>query len=194
MIDADWAKIKNFNKEEKWGNPHKMNKNLIFLLDNWREDHGIIFNVFNGWAKTGHNKLSMHYLGDAVDGELKNTDMINSFLLANKYDNYQLKENRFTGVGCYYGMWKRNNKYINGLHLDVRTINNNKIATWGCLPEINIKNQGKRYSYMIFNIYGYKKWNNFYRFKNQVYVPLDKKFFEFVVLSETTHLLGEFKN
>jgi len=106
MTNKDWESIRYFTKDEKWGDPLKMNLHLLLMLDALRGHTGAPFIIHCGFESSGHAAESQHYLGRAVDFHATGISLADLFTYSMKFD--------FRGVGIYPG-W--NNP---GLHLDVR--------------------------------------------------------------------------
>jgi hypothetical protein len=106
MTLEDWNRVKHFNPDENWGDWTKLEKNVIFLLDRMREDIGRPIKIHCAYDSGGHSTQSQHYLGRAVDYHIKNTPLLEQYLLAERYG--------WRGIGLYTD-W--NNP---GLHSDLR--------------------------------------------------------------------------
>tara|TARA_Y100000310_G_C20635866_1_gene791119 strand:- start:358 stop:777 length:420 start_codon:yes stop_codon:yes gene_type:complete len=109
MTPKRWSVIKYFSVAEAWGDPHKMDIDLILALDKLREaaDKPII--IHGGYAESGHSENSYHYRGMAADLHIEGYSLLDQFLLAER-------QGVFGGIGVYpFPEW--NNP---GLHLDVR--------------------------------------------------------------------------
>ncbi|MBN1574564.1 MAG: hypothetical protein JW984_15310 [Deltaproteobacteria bacterium] len=62
MTAKDWENIKYFSPEERWGDPHKMERELIFLLDDLRDIFECPFVIHCGLDLYGHSKDSRHHV------------------------------------------------------------------------------------------------------------------------------------
>ncbi len=67
-----WDYIKGFSREEKWGEPDKMNGLTLLLLSAVRKsirelDPNAYIVIHAGYATKGHTSNSQHYHGNAVD-------------------------------------------------------------------------------------------------------------------------------
>jgi len=83
-----------------------MDFELLKRLDALREFVGHPIIIHCGYATNGHTKHSQHYLGKAADFHILNMNLINQYLMAERF--------MFTGIGIYPD-WKHP-----GLHCDVR--------------------------------------------------------------------------
>jgi len=106
MTWEDWNKVQYFTPNENWGDWTKLEKNVIFLLDRMRGEIGRSIIIHCAYEAGGHSTQSQHYLGRAVDCHIKNTPLLEQYLLAERYG--------WSGIGLYTD-W--NNP---GLHLDLR--------------------------------------------------------------------------
>lgn len=113
----DWTKIKYF-KESEWGDVSKLEPNLIYLLDEFREFVGKPIVIHCAYDKNGHTTNSQHYLGKAVDFHIKGMNWRDQYYAAVRFG-------KWTGIGVYPD-W--NNP---GLHCDIRDLDKNKsFAKW----------------------------------------------------------------
>ena len=116
-LTVDWNQIHYFKREEKWGDPSKVNPELIYLIDEFRHFVGKPFVLHNAYAKDGHSPTSQHYKGNALDGHFVGLSWLDQFLLAMKFG-------KFNGIGTYPD-WNHP-----GLHLDVRPLSGGPKHTW----------------------------------------------------------------
>lgn len=128
-----WDNLKHFDKNEKWGNPDKMNPALLLLLDRLREIIGKPFVIHCGYEPDGHSTASQHYKGNAVDFHIEGLPLIeaNRLLLA-ALDVIQIvgkPVSELVGFGIYPD-WN-----TPGFHLDIRGYK----ARWGA-----VKKDGKQ--------------------------------------------------
>ena len=128
-----WDSLKYFTKNEKWGDPDKMNPALLLLLDRLRETIGKPFVIHCGYESDGHSTASQHYKGNAVDFHIEGLPLTeaNRLLLAALH-TIQIagrQAHEVCGLGIYPD-W--NNP---GFHLDVRGYS----ARWGA-----VKKEGKQ--------------------------------------------------
>jgi hypothetical protein len=111
-----WDKLRYFKESENWGDPSKMDHNLLLRLDDFRHELGSGLIVSRGTQGKSDAKKSQHDLGLAVDvvftTGLKMT-VLDAYLLACSYG--------FSGVGLYTH-WKFKNETRGGLHLDMRKL------------------------------------------------------------------------
>lgn len=107
MTPEDWENIRFFSPEEAWGDPYKMDHNLIIRLDQLRELAGKPIIIHCGYATEGHSLNSFHYKGMAADLHIEGYSLLDQYLLAEQ-------AGPFGGIGVYPD-WSRP-----GLHLDVR--------------------------------------------------------------------------
>lgn len=119
MTENDWNNIKYFSPHENWGDWTKIYKKLIYTLDKFREYLGKPIIINCGYSTTGHTSKSFHYKGMAVDIHIKNMHVVDQFLAAERFDE-------FNGIGLYP------NWHNPGLHLDIRpkTAKKNYDARW----------------------------------------------------------------
>jgi uncharacterized protein YcbK (DUF882 family) len=141
MTQEDWKEIKHFSPNENWGDWTKMAKNLFLALDKFREYVGHPVYVNCGYATNGHTNKSYHYKGMAVDIHVKNVNVIDQFLAAERIDE-------FNGIGLYPD-WRNP-----GLHLDIRPKNQKfeKDSRW-----LAIRLNGKQ-TYIALNSVNIKKF------------------------------------
>ncbi len=107
-----WDKLKHFKRTENWGDPSKIDHELLKRLDQWREYLGKRVVITYGTHGT-HSKKSQHYLGRAVDVVVPEWDrpLLELYLSAERFG--------FRGIGLYKH-WKYEDKEVGGLHLDTR--------------------------------------------------------------------------
>lgn len=122
---VEWEHIKHFSPKENWGDPDKMDPELLNKLDLFREEIGKKCKVLSGFATSGHAPKSYHYLGKAVDCRFMDENGIplslwDHFLIAMKAP--------FNGVGIY-----SHSNWGPFLHFDVRESSERKI--WVCEKE-----------------------------------------------------------
>jgi len=98
----DWKSVKHFSPNENWGDVEKIEPQLIYKLERFRDVIGRPFVLHNAFSYAGHSNKSQHYLGRAGDGHVEGVDLLDMFLVAEKLE--------FNGIGLYD--W--------GIHLDVR--------------------------------------------------------------------------
>jgi len=107
MTLEDWNKIKHFSPNENWGDWTRMYLSLFMALDKLRNLCGKPVYVNCGYATSGHSPRSYHYKGMAADIHIKNMNVLDQFLFAEKIDE-------FNGIGIYPD-W-----HNPGLHVDIR--------------------------------------------------------------------------
>jgi len=108
MTDSLWKLVIDFNRDEKWGDPLKMQLHLIYWLDALRKYVGSPLIIHCGYEKEGHVSKSQHRWGNAVD---LHSDTIHYKTLLCAALLFP-----FAGIGIY-PYW--NNP---GLHLDMRKL------------------------------------------------------------------------
>jgi hypothetical protein len=137
MTAADWRQIKHFTPKEKWGNPYRMRKELIVLMDNLRTSFHSPITIWCGFdppSVGGHTTLTRHYVfdperskagapffyADATDFSVAEYDYKDTVdLLLDFLKGFGVSEK--VGLGIYPG-------YANpSIHLDFR----GEKARWG---------------------------------------------------------------
>lgn len=111
-----WEQLKYFKKEENWGDPEKMDHQLLLELDNFRHFVGYPMVITCG-TQGKHVADSLHYQGKAVDIICPSLKVLDFYLKAERF--------KFGGIGIYPD-WRSNGEQVGGLHLDVRE----KPARW----------------------------------------------------------------
>lgn len=118
MTPEQWEKIDSFDTTELWGNPYKMDHELLLALDALRKyiDRPIIIHC--GYEKR-KNKTSQHNFGRAVDLYIAGISLWDQFMVAQCFSS-------FRGIGVY-PWW-----HSPGLHLDTRILDKYTAChTWG---------------------------------------------------------------
>jgi len=116
MTADDWKYIIHFTVGEKWGDPEKMDPELIGCLDDLRAFCGNPIEIHCGWEErdTGY-----HPSGKAVDLHIEGISLFDAFMISQRFPV-------FTGIGVY--PWWHNP----GLHLDTRPkLKNQPRSVWG---------------------------------------------------------------
>jgi uncharacterized protein YcbK (DUF882 family) len=67
MTEHDWSEVRHFSTKEAWGDPYRMDRELIFLLDRLRDIFRVPFVIHCGYEAGGHTENSQHYVGKAAD-------------------------------------------------------------------------------------------------------------------------------
>ena len=114
MTPDQWAQIRNFNPEENWGDPTKMDFALLQELDAFRGFIGTEIHV-NCGVQGEHVNNSMHYHGKAVDimfPSVTKEDLFDLWIAAQRFPE-------FRGVGLYPD-WNLDGRVLGGMHLDSR--------------------------------------------------------------------------
>lgn len=106
----DWTKIKHF-KAKEFGDGDKMDVRLVNRLDAFAEELGHPVIVTAGFANDGHSPNSYHYKGMAADIIIPDLNLLDVYLLAEKFG--------WKGLGIY-PFWKYHNIRVGGLHVDER--------------------------------------------------------------------------
>jgi len=107
MTEADWKLVRHFTPEENWGDWRKVYRELVFLLDAFREfvDRRVV--LHNVLDLSGHTDGSYHYPGMAADFHVEGMHVVDQFIAASRFDG-------FNGLGVYPA-WENP-----GLHGDIR--------------------------------------------------------------------------
>jgi hypothetical protein len=85
MTKDDWSHVKYFSPAERWGDPYRIEKDLVFLVDRLRGLFGRPFVIHCGLDEYGHvantrhwvpvkdeNGKVLYYYSDAVDFHVEN--------------------------------------------------------------------------------------------------------------------------
>lgn len=142
MKKADWNGLDHFTVDEKWGDPYKMDRDLLYLLEYMRILLRRPFIVHCGYQHRPKKPTSQHNYGTAADGHVKGMafkNVVDLFLqsletltigevrmlfpkfMAGKYKDYLVAD--YIGLGIY-PHWNRP-----GIHIDTRLYR----ARWGAL-------------------------------------------------------------
>ena len=115
-----WDQLHHFNRNERWGEPDRMNGVILLILDLIRSKVPYRFHVNYG-TQGKHVDKSQHYLGNAVDGYFIDTPSFREITteILNIVADLQLQ----IGLGIY-PMWKHP-----GFHFDCRSV----AGRWGYL-------------------------------------------------------------
>lgn len=121
MTEKDWDEVDGFSTNEKWGDPFKMCRVLIYTMADFRKYVGkpvIIHNAFEARSSGWHPE------GVALDCHVEGMHVMDMYFAAERFD-------AFNGIGVYPSLagWNRP-----GLHLDTRP--RGKLAydsRWGCI-------------------------------------------------------------
>jgi len=121
MLDEHWREFKYFHKWEDWGNPELIDYWLVYELEKLRKYLGKPIIILCG-TQGKHSPNSLHYVGKAVDCFAIDTDVIDFYLAAERFN--------FGGIGIYT-WWKHK-----GLHLDKRPLTDDMpAARWASIRE-----------------------------------------------------------
>jgi uncharacterized protein YcbK (DUF882 family) len=126
MTREEWAKITHFkpdSKVDQWGNPDKLDFELIQRLDAFRTYIGLPVLVTSGYRPGGG---SQHGLGKAVDFVVPQW----AGGLLDLY--FEVERFNFNGLGIYRD-WIYQGKHIYGIHIDMRDIKDRRSARWLCI-------------------------------------------------------------
>ena len=116
MTPGQWAKIRHFTTHEKWGDPARMNLELIQALDRLRKYVGRKIIIHCGYDD---RPTGWHPKGRAVDLHIDGLHPMEQAIAAARF-------REFTGMGVY--LWWNNP----GLHLDNRPLKFGEArALWG---------------------------------------------------------------
>lgn len=115
-----FKRLEFFTKEERWGDPERVNGALLLTLDALRRRIGLPFVIHCAYKRGGHAQNSQHYLGNAVDFHIEGIAFPQALaLLELALAEHNLSEH--VGLGIY-PEW-----HTPGFHLDVRGTK----ARWG---------------------------------------------------------------
>jgi len=105
MSAADWGAVApEFDRQEKWGDPDKIDARLVCTLSDIRRYTGRRIFIHCGWELRGSGWHPKHR---AVDFHLEGLHPVDQFLICSRYD-------QFNGLGIYF-WWNRP-----GIHADTR--------------------------------------------------------------------------
>lgn len=110
---ADWQSLKKLDISMNWGDPSKMSSQLLFELESFCKEYGLLPFITSGCGGT-HIEGSYHYQGLALDVMFPGVTLKELPDLLINVMRYN-----FTGIGMY-STWKYDGKHIGGFHLDVR--------------------------------------------------------------------------
>lgn len=119
MENINWDIVEYF-KPSEFSHPEKMNRFLVYRLDEFRKQIGHPIIIHSDYRE---GDKGYHGSGDAVDVHIKGIPLIYAYILAER-------SGYFNGIGIYPN-W--NNQ---GLHLDIRS---GKPARWGSWDKSNHK-------------------------------------------------------
>lgn len=116
MNPNQWGRIRYFAPTERWGDPARMNFDLLQALDRLRARVGRVIKIHCGYDQ---RPSGQHPKGRAVDCHIVGLSPMLQFLAA-------IRHREFTGIGLY--LWWNNP----GLHLDNRPLRYGEPrALWG---------------------------------------------------------------
>ena len=116
MKAIDWADIRYFGPDDNFGDPGKMDSELIYALDTFRNYVGKPVIVHCGWEERTYG---YHPKGMAVDCHVIDMALFDQYMTASRFMS-------FRGIGVY--PWWR----CPGLHLDSRPLQKyGRRALWG---------------------------------------------------------------
>ena len=153
MMLLDWGVLKYFkpyNTVDNWGDPDKMDSELLMKLDDLREFVGMPIFVTSGY-RDGDPKE--HGKGVAADVVCPNLSILDFYLAAERF--------AFRGLGLY-PHWSWDGIVTGGLHLDTRNLGTRigthhteyKGARWFCY-----KDESGKQIYTVLNKENLKKHN-----------------------------------
>lgn len=122
---TDWDRVKNFTRNENWGDPDRVNASLVYVMDALRNWLGFRIHINNAFEASGHSPKSQHYKGNADDFWVEcDLDFAEQVRLIEEFlELFGLADK--VGFGIYPN-WRRP-----GFHLDVR----GRRARWGAIPD-----------------------------------------------------------
>jgi hypothetical protein len=135
MNELDWKLAKGFSPKEPWGDSHKMDTSLLWLMSTVRRmyrerfDANASFVIHNGHETKGHKVTGYHPRGLATDFHIVTKLMFWEQVDALETIFAELEVVQYIGLGIYPD-W--NNP---GFHLDTRL----EIGRWGRIGEDYVK-------------------------------------------------------
>jgi uncharacterized protein YcbK (DUF882 family) len=121
MTDREWQSIRYFKPTEKWGDPYKMDFQLVAGLDKLRQYVGRRIEIHCGYEERSTG--GYHPMGRAVDLHIEGLHPMEQYIAATRFQC-------FKGIGVY--LWWNNP----GLHLDNRLIKAFETrAIWGSMEK-----------------------------------------------------------
>jgi hypothetical protein len=115
MADAiDWSLVKHFTRDEWVKDPDRIAPDVVYLLDEMRDEAKVSIVIHVAWDDTGHVKQSSHYSGwssdvaNAVDFHFVGWTLLEQWLFAERFP--------WSGIGMY-PYWNQP-----GLHCDLRRL------------------------------------------------------------------------
>ena len=114
MTPNEWSRLRYFTADEAWGDYERMDRDLLFPLDEFRHFLGMEVVVLCG-TQGQHVANSQHPFGKAVDIIVPKwkKHILDLMLTATRFP--------FKGLGMYPD-WVYNKKRVGGLHLDSRDL------------------------------------------------------------------------
>jgi len=135
-----YDELKYFSRREKWGDPDKMNSELLYELDALRGDVKSPIIISCG-TQGKHSKLSRHPFGEAADILCPALNIFEFYLHAEQFN--------FGGLGIYVD-WRFDGTVVGGLHCDIRSLPPYfSGARWLCCA-------GKYYAFNMTNLKKFK--------------------------------------
>ena len=112
-LQTDWAKVRHYAPAEWRDDPQRALPDLVYLLDDVREDVGRQVIIHVCWEAGGHVPESSHYAtfteyATGVDFHIEGLPLLDQWLFVERY--------AFNGIGLY-PFWR-----TPGLHADLRRL------------------------------------------------------------------------
>lgn len=109
--NQEWALLKRFKPTENWGDPSKMNYELLLRMDRWASFLGRPVMVTCGTQGT-HAENSEHYEGNAADVIVPGLHVLDQYFSAVRFG--------FRSIGVYPDWILSRKDKVGGLHLGNR--------------------------------------------------------------------------
>lgn len=133
---AQWHDLKHFHPDSKvdqWGDPHKIDRELLLRLDAMRARIGLPTIVLSGYRDPGAGQDGRGDNGKSQHGHGLAADIVVPSYGGHLLDLYiEATRFNFNGIGIYRD-WVYDGRKVGGLHLDVRNVEMG--ARWFCYKD-----------------------------------------------------------